>query len=534
MRLLIPALAFLHLLSPAPVAVSFSISLSSTIPTDVYLRHLETSTRKERVRFRRGRYCKDWGEYRPARKSPLVQEHVLSTKLKIPTVTRKEQSATSESGTFRLERNLPLNFTHIGGYDEVKEELLQCVHFMNHPQLYQQYNVRLPRGILLHGPPGTGKTLFARCLAGEANTSFVATSGSAFHQRYVGVGSERVRELFEFSRKHSPCIIFIDEIDAVGRKRSGDEQASQAERDTTVNQLLTEIDGFSQSDRVMLVAATNRPDILDEALSRSGRIDKSITVGLPDAKTRAAIVAIHGHKKPINVSVEFLVDITSGLSGADIESLLNEVTLHGIRKNTLPINETQIEAFHEHLLVGRSVVRSEVSDVVLRRVSVHEIGHALVSLYMEHHGKVRKITVASSAAGTPGYTVFDAGTSTDDLPTKEYLEERMCVLLGGRAAEDVVFGSDHVSTGAVQDLNQCRDITESMLSYGFGSRIIYPRLGLATREAMDADVEFLVSSAYKRALRIIEKNLEVLNMLAELLVDKKTLRYQDLVELLSD
>jgi cell division protease FtsH len=434
---------------------------------------------------------------------------------------------TSESGTFRLEKDVPVNFTDIGGYEGVKEELMQCVDFMLQPQLYQQYNVRLPRGVLLHGPPGTGKTLLARCMAGEANVSFIATSGAAFHQRYVGVGSERVRELFDFTRKNAPCIVFIDEIDALARRRSGDAEAAHAERDTTLDQLLVELDGFSQTDRVMLVAATNRADILDEALTRSGRIDKTITIGLPDAKTRASIIRIHSHNKPLNVSAGFLVDITNGLSGADIESLLNEVVLHGIRKDSLPVNESQVEAFHEHLLLGRSASSVSVSETVLRRISFHEMGHVLVSLYMPSHGRMRKVTVASSAAGTPGYTIFDS--VIDDLPTKEYLEERMCVLLGGRAAEEVVYGSDHVSTGAHQDLTQCRDIAESMLALGFGSRVIYPRLGTSTRENMDADVEFMVASAYKRALRILEKNMEVLTALAEMLIDKKTLRYEDIV-----
>jgi cell division protease FtsH len=497
-----------------------------TVPTDIYLRHLENKGKNSRLRCRQSRYCREWGASRTNKKSKLpAQETVLTTKLRIMT-TNKPQ--TSDSGTFRLEKAVPVNFTHTGGYVEVKEELMQCVDFMVRPQLYQQYNVRLPRGVLLHGPPGTGKTLLARCMAGEANVSFVATSGAIFHQRYVGVGGERVRELFDFARTNAPCIVFIDEIDALARQRSGDGEAAHAERDTTLNQLLVELDGFSPTDRVMLLAATNRADILDEALTRGGRIDKTITIGLPDAKTRAAIIKIHSHKKPLNVSASFLVDITSGLSGADIESLLNEATLHGIRKGILPVNETQVEAFHEHLLLGRTASPSTLSETVLQRISLHECGHALVSIFMDRHPRVKKVTVASSASGTPGYTVFES--AVNELPTKEYLEERMCVLLGGRAAEEVVYGSDHVSTGAAQDLHQCREIAESMLTLGFGSKVVYPRLGASTRETMDTDVEMMTTTAYKRATRILERNIEVLNALAELLMEQKTIRYEDIVQ----
>jgi cell division protease FtsH len=499
----------------------------STLPSDIYLRHLEASGK--RCLRRQSRYCKDWGDQkRPqAAHRPTVQEQVLSTKLKIIIAkTKKPTQPTSESGTFRIEQAVPVNFTHIGGYSEVKEELMQVVHFMRHPELYQQYNVRLPRGVLLHGPPGTGKTLLARCTAGEANISFIATSGSIFQQKFVGVGSQRIRELFDFARTNAPCIVFIDEVDALARQRSGDGEAAHAERDTTLNQLLVELDGFSPTDRVMLMAATNRADILDGALTRSGRIDKTISIGLPDAKTRAAIVKIHSHNKPLNVSAAFLIDITSGLSGADIESLLNEVTLYGIRNGILPVNETQVEAFHEHLLLGRSASPTTLSETMLKRVAIHEIGHVLTSLYMERHPRVRKVSIASSASGTPGYTMFE---SADDLSTKEYLEERMCVLMGGRAAEEIIYGSDQVSTGAAQDLHQCREIAESMLGWGFGSKVIYPRLGAATRENMDADIDFMTNSAYKRATRILERNIEALTALADLLLEKKTLKYPEII-----
>jgi cell division protease FtsH len=295
-----------------------------------------------------------------------------------------------------------------------------------------------------------------------------------------------------------------------------------------LNQLLVELDGFTPTDNVLVVAATNRADILDDALCRAGRIDKKIQVGLPDAETRMHIIDIHSKGKPINASMEDMVDITGGLSGADIETLLNEAVLQSIRHDTLPVTQAQLESIQEQLLIGRSVQTHMMTDKMTKRVSVHEIGHALVSLYMEHHGRLRKVTIKSSSSSTPGYTMFE--TVGDDLITKEYLEERMCVLLGGRAAEEVVFGKDSVSTGAYEDLEQCRNLAESMLAYGFGSKVVYPRFGNSARENMDTDVDFIINSIYKRSVRLIEKNIEVLTALANMLIEKKTLRYTDFIE----
>jgi cell division protease FtsH len=512
----------------------------STTPTDVYLKKLEMSSKYKKKQTRQSRYSRNWGENRRKRvvlSPPVVHVPVIlyqeKEKVKTQTDVRRPRP-TSESGAFQLEYNITTNFSHIGGYSDVKEELLQAVDFMQRPDKYEKYNVRLPRGILLYGPPGTGKTLFARCLAGEADVSFVATSGSSFHQRYVGVGSERLRELFTFAKQHNPCIIFIDEFDAIGRQRSSDGEPAQAERDTTLNQLLVELDGFKQTERVLLVAATNRLDILDEAVCRSGRIDKKIQIGLPDSYTREEIIKIHKEGKPIdsNVTLDDLVDLTAGLSGADIESILNEVVLQAIRKNTLPVNQTQLEDIHEQLLVGRSSTRLTMTETMEKRVSIHEIGHTVVSLYMEHHGPMKKVTISSPSGTTPGYTMFES--EYNDLPTKELMEEKICVLLGGRAAEETVYGRDHVSTGAHQDMEMCRTLAESMLGYGFGSKILYPRFSENSKDSMDRDIDYIVTTMYKRAKRIIQKNIDAVMALSELLIERRTLKYSDIVEFFSE
>lgn len=487
-------------------------------PSDQYLQALEGK--------RKSRYSRSWQDTVKPRQRPrpeVKQSHEMPEIHRPPPV--------SETGIFRLEKT-NMNFTDIGGYEDVKEELVQTLDFLHYPDNYTIYNVRLPKGILLTGPPGTGKTLFAKCLAGEANLPFIATAGSIFSDKYVGVGAGRVRELFQFARENAPCIVFIDELDSVARSRSDNGESAQAERDQTLNQLLVELDGFRATDRVVILAATNRDDIIDEALKRSGRFDKTINIGLPDENTREQIIKIHGKGKPLNVSEHLLVDITDGMTGADIECLLNEVVLRAIRRHSLPVNESQIETVFDEIVVGRTSKPLAMSDTMLWRVAVHEIGHTLMSFGTKHHGPVRKVTIKSPNGHTPGYTIFDS-TEEAVLASKEFFEDRLCVLLGGRVAEEIIFGEQGCSAGASQDLNSVRQIAESMvIYYGFGDKLVYSRLSQRSRQDMDRAIEFIIEDAYKRTTKFLETNGNTLIDLAELLMEKKTLSYHDLVTFL--
>ena len=368
----------------------------------------------------------------------------------------------SEEGNFAFTSTSGFNFTNIGGYDIVKQELIQIINVLLHPSNYSQYSVRVPRGVLLYGPPGTGKTLLAKCLAGQTEIPFLATSGTVFVEKYVGVGAARMRELFAFAKSNSPCIVFIDELDAIGRHRSGEAGAANVERDQTLNQLLIEMDGFHSQNDIVVIGATNRVDMLDEALRRSGRLDKSFYVGTPDANTRCEIIDIHRTGKPINASTNEIAEMTPGLSGADIESLLNEACLRGIRKNTLPVDSDQLEYIIDQMTLGRTAsTKATPSDDDLWRISVHELGHAFVSLKTRFHGKLKAIKIITQSATTAGVTIFQPSEIT--MPTREYLDERIRVLFGGRIAEELVFGTDGVSVGATEDLQVVKQLAEQMV-----------------------------------------------------------------------
>nr|MDO8117505.1 AAA family ATPase [Candidatus Sigynarchaeota archaeon] len=363
------------------------------------------------------------------------------------------------SGQFRLQNvTLAWNFSQIGGYTAIKTDLYQILDMVRYPFKYCQYNVRIPRGILFHGPPGNGKTLFARCFAGESQLPIIATSGSEFQEKYVGTGPARIRELFDFAREHAPCILFIDEIDAVARRRGTDQEAAQAERDSTLNQLLVELDGFhdhrNDSQFVFVIASTNRLDILDPALLRPGRMDKKIRVPLPDAPTRRAIINIHRQGKPLDVSLEWLVhEMTEGCSGAEIEHLLNEATLVGIRKNQLPIPQQVVEETAESILLGGHLDHDDdagrrtsfppppdrtTSHRELERVAIHEVGHSLMAFLCTHHAPPKKCSLRNCPAmNMLGFTLFPRQMQ-QQLMTSQELEDRIKVLLAGRIAEELL------------------------------------------------------------------------------------------------
>lgn len=501
--------------------------------SDHYLRSLEVKSRC----YHRRRDSQNLSLPKRVRQS---KKTVLPTDEKIVPIIILEQAPetsvrkasrrkSSENGNFETSNEkVAYNFTMIGGYDDVKEELVQTVDFLLRPEEYTKHNVRLPRGVLLYGPPGTGKTLLAKCLAGEAKVPFIATSGSSFQEKYVGTGAARVRELFTFAKTQCPCIVFIDELDAIGRHRSADNEGAHAERDQTLNQLLVELDGFDTNSKVVIVAATNRVDILDSALRRSGRMDRTIHVGLPDSVTRKSIVDIHRQGKPIDVPTEDIVELTSGMSGADIENLLNEVVLHAIRKKTLPVDQVQMEMFYDQMVVGRSVSLKSMSEDMLWRIAVHEMGHAFVSLKTRHHGPLRKVTIVSPSASAAGFTMFTQesnGVST----TREGLEERICVLLGGRACEELVFGVDGVSCGASEDLEACRQLAEQMvLTYGMGQKTVYPRFSEKSRESIDEEIGHIIQDLYKKTKKAVIQHMDTYLLLAKLLLEKKTLKYDDI------
>lgn len=441
-------------------------------------------------------------------------------------------TAVSDAGNFHLQEVSSYNFSSIGGYAEIKLEMNQMLDMLRNVEDYKAYNVRIPKGILFHGPPGNGKTLLARCFAGESALPIIATSGSEFQEKYVGTGPARIRELFSFARSHAPCMVFIDEIDALARRRGTDGEAAQAERDSTLNQLLVELDGFSSGadDRLFVIASTNRIDILDPALLRPGRMDKNIHVPLPDPDTRRDILKIHLNQKPIMSDLEWMVhDLTIGMSGAEIEHLLNEAVLHGIRRKHLPVNDTVLETVRDMHMIGQEaqpLVPSE-GDVAYR-VAIHEMGHVLVALHCAHHENPRKCSILSNKKML-GFTLFPP--RNESLMTFNGLSDRIKVLLGGRIAEEIVFGACAVSTGAADDLHQCQKIAHDMvLLYGMGDHIVYPRLSDAAKKDIDDAVLSLVSYRYDEAKRILLEYSDQLIRLSHDLMEKHTMLLDEILE----
>lgn len=440
----------------------------------------------------------------------------------------------TKSENFEVIRDYNIKFTDVGGYENVKEELNQCIDLLKNYKKYEEYNVRIPKGLILEGPPGTGKTLLSKALAGEAGCGFIAVSGADFQNKYVGVGSTRIKELFKLSKSNVPCIIFIDEIDAVGRRRSSDGETSSSERDSTLNALLVELDGFKNNTGIFLVAATNRVDLLDNALVRPGRIDKKIYIGLPDSTTRKAIIDIHIKGKPHDDSIVVvdLVDTTEGLSGAQIENLLNEAMLHALRYNRVTFNRADFELVLNKLMVGWQPNEHEFTSDIIDHIAIHEMGHAAVGIFCKHHSKVSKVVINLSSPKSPGYTVFE--TSVSDIYTRESLFEHLMILLAGRIAEEVFYGVS-VTTGAINDFEEALKLAEKMvLYYGLGSKVIYPKLSDRYKELIDNDVNNLITSAYKEAEDILYQSQDLIKETSEILKRDKYLSGDNLTKLIND
>jgi cell division protease FtsH len=445
--------------------------------------------------------------------------------------TFEKTKSRKRSTHFEIVESTSISFQDVGGYENIKHELYQCVDILKNYTKYAQFNVRIPKGLVLEGPPGNGKTLLAKAFAGEADTSFIAVSGAEFQDKYVGVGASRIRELFELARDNVPCVIFIDEIDALGRKRSSDGEQSNSERDSTLNELLVALDGFKNISGVFVIGATNRADMLDDALMRPGRIDKRIFISNPDETTRRAILAIHSQGKPHDDSVIFdnLVEQSNGLSGAQIENLLNEAMLYALRDNRLQFNSDDVDKMLNKMLSGWQPTEHVLTANQLHQIAIHELGHAVVSLFCKHHSKMTKIIINLSSPKTPAYTVFENKDIT--LMSREALFERLIILFGGRIAEEVFFGVS-VSTGASHDLEEINKIAHHMIiRYGMGERAIYPNSSEKYKEMIDNEIATLIQNSYQLGVQFVQSMKPLIAEGATLLEETKLVTYEKLVEL---
>jgi len=459
----------------------------------------------------------------------------MQSQMQMQRSTLSASSSSDEAAIFQQNTT----FADWAGSPEVLQECREVVSFLKDTEAYTAMGASLPKGILLEGLPGTGKTLLARAIAGEAGTGFISMAGSEFVQMFVGLGAMRVRQLFAEARKNKPCILFIDEIDAIGRKRSNAaNMGGNEEREQTLNQLLSEMDGFAGNEGVVVIAATNRRDVLDDALLRPGRFDRIINVPLPDRPSRLRILQTHARNKPLDLVAdqwEEVADQTDGFSGADLRNLLNEAAILSVRQNVSTISLHTIVDSAEKLLVG---IRKEIdtrSDTQRLRVALHEAGHALVCQAFPDCFQLRKVSIQETYSGAGGYTLYDLKPDARQLPTRDVLKKRLRVLLGGRAAESLIYGIDHVSTGASEDLRQASELCRSMIeTYGLGNglhNIVRPSSSpisdqLAT--SIDDEIMTLVREAYQDAFRILRDNRNLLQTMANHLLALRILQMEDL------
>ena len=445
-----------------------------------------------------------------------------------------------------------ITFDDVAGVDEEKEELEEIVEFLKNPKKYTDMGARIPKGVLLVGQPGTGKTLLAKAVAGEAGVPFFIISGSDFVEMFVGVGASRVRDLFEQAKKNSPCIIFIDEIDAVGRQRGAGLGGGHDEREQTLNQLLVEMDGFAANEGVILLAATNRPDVLDKALLRAGRFDRQIVVGMPDVKAREQILEVHSRKKRLadDVDLKVIAKNTSGFAGADLENVLNEAALLAARRNIDEIGMKEIEDAMVKVTMGpekKTRVRSEKEN---RLVAYHEAGHAVVSHYLTTQDPVHQISIVPRGMAG-GYTMYRP-TEDKSFMSKTEMEENIVSLLGGRVAEALILND--VSTGASNDIERATKIARSMVTqYGMSDRIGTITLGQGQEEVflgrdlahakeyseetaavIDEETKRIVDTGYNRAKQILSDNIDKLHKVAGVLLEKEKIEADEFEAIFSE
>ena len=444
-----------------------------------------------------------------------------------------------------------VNFGDVAGADEAKQELEEVVEFLKHPKKYNDLGARIPKGVLLFGPPGTGKTLLAKAVAGEAGVPFLSISGSDFVEMFVGVGASRVRDLFEQAKKNAPCIVFIDEIDAVGRQRGAGLGGGHDEREQTLNQLLVEMDGFAANEGIIIIAATNRPDILDPALLRPGRFDRQIVVDKPDVRGRLAILKVHAKGKPIakDADLDILARRTPGFTGADLANLVNEAALLAARRDKHQIGMTELEEAIERVMAGPERKSHIMSDEEKRLTAYHEGGHTLVGMMLEHADPVHKVTIIPRGRAG-GYTLM-LPKEDRNYATRSELLDRLKVAMGGRVAEEVVL--KEISTGASQDIKQASQIVRSMVmqygmsdvlgpvSYGEGAdhqvflgRDLNNQRNYSEEVAseIDKEVRRIMEDAYEACRQIITENRDKLELIANALLERETLTAAELEELM--
>lgn len=442
-----------------------------------------------------------------------------------------------------------VTFDHVAGLKEEKEELEEIVDFLKEPKKYIQVGARIPKGVLLVGPPGTGKTLLAKAVAGEAGVPFFTISGSDFVEMFVGVGASRVRDLFEEAKKNAPCIIFIDEIDAVARRRGTGMGGGHDEREQTLNQLLTEMDGFDASKGVVILAATNRPDSLDPALLRPGRFDRRIPVELPDLKGREEILKVHAKKVRLGDDIDFnaIARAASGASGAELANMVNEAALRAVRENRKYVTQADLEESIETVIAGYQKKNQVLSSKEKLIVSYHEIGHALVAALQTNSTPVTKITIIPRTSGALGYTM-QVESEERNLMTQEELINKIATLTGGRCAEKLIFNS--ITTGASNDIEQATKLARAMITrYGMSDRFGMvaletqnnPYLGgdssLSCSPQTAADIDQMVvdtvKHGYDTAMELLEKNQKKLHELAKYLYEKETITGEEFMQILT-
>ena len=442
-----------------------------------------------------------------------------------------------------------IRFADVAGVEEAEESLTEIVNYLHDPTKYREIGATMPKGVLLVGPPGTGKTMLAKAVAGEADVPFFSISGSEFVEMFVGMGASKVRDLFKQAKEKAPCIVFIDEIDAIGQKRSGGAYGGNDEREQTLNQLLTEMDGFEGNSGVMILAATNRPESLDPALTRPGRFDRRVPVELPDLKGREAILKVHAKKVKLaeDVNFETIARMASGASGAELANIINEAALRAVRDGRKAANEADLEESIETVIAGYQKKNAILTDKEKMAVSYHEIGHALVAALQTHSAPVQKITIIPRTSGALGYTM-QVEEGNHYLMNKEELENKIATLTGGRAAEEIVFHS--ITTGASNDIEQATKLARAMLTrYGMSDEFGMVALetvqnqylggdtslacAAGTQEKIDQLVVDLVRRQHEKAVQLLTGDREKLDQLAQYLYEKETITGEEFMKILN-
>ena len=439
-----------------------------------------------------------------------------------------------------------IHFDDVAGEDEAKDNLKEIVDYLHNPQKYTEAGASMPKGVLLVGPPGTGKTMLAKAVAGEAGVPFFSMSGSEFVEMFVGMGASKVRDLFKQAKEKAPCIVFIDEIDAIGKKRDG-QLGGNDEREQTLNQLLTEMDGFEGNTGVIILAATNRPESLDPALTRPGRFDRRVPVELPDLQGREAILKVHARKIKTGEDVNFhtIARMASGASGAELANIINEGALRAVRNGRVIVTEADLEESVEVVIAGYQKKNAVLSDKEKKVVAYHEIGHALVAAMQNHSAPVQKITIIPRTSGALGYTM-QVEQGDKYLMTKEELENRICTLTGGRAAEEVVF--HEITTGASNDIEQATKLARAMVTqYGMSQDFDMVALETVSNQYLGGDTSLacsaetqkdidrmvvdLVKAQHEKARTILKENRKLLDDLAQYLYEKETITGEEFMEI---